>query len=149
VPYQSFDTRDRPLMLAIGNDAQFRSLCAALGQPDWADDPRFAAGPARVAHRAELVGLIQARLSQEPRDEWLARFAAADPQFPHGPIRDLAEVAADPQVQHRGMFTTMDDGRTPCLKNPIVLSRTPVQRYAPPPELDQHPDATWFDEPVF
>lgn len=149
VPYQSFNAADRPILLAIGNDAQFRSLCAALAEPGWADDPRFSSGPARVAHRAELVGLIEASLSQRTRDEWLARFAAADPQFPHGPIRDLAEVAADPQVQHRGLFTTMDDGRTPCLKNPIVFSRTPVARYAPPPRLGEHPDATWLDDPVW
>ncbi|HEY8377451.1 MAG TPA: CaiB/BaiF CoA-transferase family protein, partial [Nannocystis sp.] len=149
VPYQSFDTADRPLMIAVGNDLQFRSLCRALGEPAWADDPRFATGPARVAHRDVLVGMIQARLSQEPRDTWLARFAAASPQFPHGPIRDLAEVAADPQVRHRGLFTTMDDGRTPCLKNPIVFSRTPIARYARPPGLNEHPDATWREDHVY
>ncbi|WAS93119.1 CaiB/BaiF CoA transferase family protein [Nannocystis punicea] len=148
VPYQSFATADRPLMLAIGSDPQFASLCVALGEPAWAVDPRFVTNPARVAHRAELVPLLEQRLSQKTRDEWLRIFAAAAPQFPHGPIRDLAEVAADPQVHHRGMFTTMADGHTPCLKNPIVFSRTPIEHYARPPRLGEHPDATWREEPV-
>ncbi|MFY0538265.1 CaiB/BaiF CoA transferase family protein [Nannocystis pusilla] len=113
VPYQSFATADRPLMLAVGSDPQFASLCVALGEPGWAVDPRFVTNPARVAHRAELVPRLEQRLSQKTREEWLQIFAAATPQFPHGPIRDLAEVAADPQVTHRGLFTSMDDGSTP------------------------------------
>jgi len=148
VPYQSFATADRPLMLAVGSDIQFASLCAALGESAWAVDPRFVTNPARVAHRTELVTRLQHRLSQKPRDEWLQLFAAATPQFPHGPIRDLAEVATDPQVAHRGLFTTMDDGHTPCLKNPIRFSRTPIDHYRPPPRLGEHADATWREEPV-
>ena len=148
VPYQSFATADRPLMLAVGSDPQFASLCVALGEPGWAVDPRFVTNPARVAHRAELVARLEQRLSQKTRDEWLQIFAAAAPQFPHGPIRDLAEVAADPQVTHRGLFTAMDDGRTPCLKNPIVFSRTPIDHYRRPPRLGEHPDATWLEEPA-
>ncbi|MDC0669035.1 CaiB/BaiF CoA transferase family protein [Nannocystis radixulma] len=148
VPYQSFATADLPLMLAVGSDLQFASLCAALGEPAWALDPRFVTNPARVAHRAELVGRLQDRLSQKTRDHWLRVFAAAAPQFPHGPIRDLAEVAADPQVAHRGLFATMDDGHTPCLKNPINYSRTPIEHYRTPPRLDEHPDAIWREDPV-
>lgn len=147
VPYQSFATADRPLMIAVGNDVQFRSFCAVLDEP-WADDPRFATNPARLAHREPLVAAIAARLAERPRDRWLAAFAAAPEPFPHGPIRDLAEVQADPQVQARGLFTTMDDGRTPCLKNPIGLSRTPLGRYAPPPRLGEHAGATWLEDPV-
>lgn len=146
VPYQSFATADRPLMLAVGSDPQFASLCVALGEPGWAVDPRFVTNPARVAHRAELVARLEQRLSQKTRDEWLQIFAAATPQFPHGPIRDLAEVAADPQVTHRGLFIAMDDGRTPCLKNPIVFSRTPIDHYRRPPHLGEHPDATWLED---
>lgn len=146
VPYQSFATADRPLMIAVGNDVQFRSFCAALGAPDWAEDPRFAGNAARVAHRAELVAAIQARLSRETRDHWLARFAALRDGFPHGPIQDLAEVEADPQVRARELLTTMDDGATPCLRSPLRLSRTPVKRYAPPPRLGEHADATWRED---
>lgn len=145
VPYQSFATADRPILLAIGSDPQFRGLCAALGEPAWADDPRFATNAARLAHRDLLIPQIAAHLSQKPCKTWLTIFAAAAPQFPHGPIHDLAEVAADPQVEHRRLFTTMDDGHTPCIKNPIVLSRTPLDRYTPPPRLGEHNDATWHD----
>lgn len=146
VPYQSFAAADRPLMLAVGNDAQFRGLCRALGEPQWADDPRFFSNPARVEHRAQLVARIAAKLSEETCDHWLAVFGAVeDGAFPHGPIQDLGEVADDPQVRARGLFTTMDDGRTPCIKSPIELSRTPVRGYRRPPALGEHPEATWED----
>lgn len=147
VPYQSFPTADRPLVLAIGNDAQFRGLCGALGVPAWADDPRFSTNAARVAHRAELVARLESILTQRPRDHWLTTFGALrEGQFPHGPIQDLAEVRADPQVRARDLMTVMDDGRTPCLRSPLVLSRTPIDRYRPPPRLGEHPDATWLDD---
>jgi crotonobetainyl-CoA:carnitine CoA-transferase CaiB-like acyl-CoA transferase len=145
VPYQSFATADRPLMLAIGNDPQFAGLCDALGEPGWAGDPRFASNPARVRHRDLLVPLLGERLLAHPRDHWLAVFGALTPGFPHGPIQDLGELADDPQLQARGLFTTMDDGATPCIKSPIGLLRTPVREYRRPPELGEHPDATWWD----
>ncbi len=146
VPYQSFLTADRPLMITIGNDLQFVGLCRALGEPQWADDPRFCSNPARVQHRAALVPMIADKLRAHPRDHWLAVFGALVDGFPHGPIQDLGELAGDPQQRARGLFTTMDDGRTPCLKSPIGLSRTPVRSYRRPPALGEHGDATW--EPI-
>lgn len=141
VPYQSFATADRPLMLAVGNDPQFAGLCRALGEPGWAEDPRFASNPARVRHRELLVPMLAEHLLARPRDHWLTIFAAEG--IPHGPIQDLGELAGDPQLQARGLFTTMDDGRTPCLKSPIGLSRTPVRSYRRPPDLGEHEGATW------
>ncbi len=143
VPYQSFATADRPLVLAVGNDAQFAALCDALGEPQWAADPRFASNPERVRHREPLVAAIADRLSLRPRAHWLAALSAAG--VPHGAIQDLGELAQDPQVQARDLFTTMDDGRTPCLRSPIVLSRTPITEYRRPPALGEHPDADWHD----
>lgn len=143
VPYQSFLTADRPLMIAVGNDLQFAGLCRALGEPRWADDPRFCSNPARVQHRALLVPMIADKLRAHPRDHWLAVFGALVDNFPHGPIQDLGELADDPQQRARGLFTTMDDGRTPCLKSPIGLSRTPIHSYRRPPALGEHDDATW------
>ncbi len=142
VPYQSFATADRPLMLAVGNDPQFAALCHALGEPAWAVDPRFASNPARVAHRDLLVPAIAARLACHSRAHWLALLA--DTPVPHGPIQNLGELADDPQLRARDLFTTMDDGRTPCLRSPIVLSRTPIDHYRRPPALGEHPDATWL-----
>lgn len=147
VPYQSFATADRPLMLAVGNDRQFASLCRALGEPRWAEDPRFASNPARVRHRELLVPMIGERLRTRPRDHWLAAFAAAGDGFPHGPVQDLAELADDPQQRARGLFTTMDDGATPCLKSPLGLSRTPIRSYRRPPDLGEHADAGWEPAP--
>src|SRR5262249_18003646 len=95
VPYQSFATADRPLVLAIGNDGQFAALAALLGQ-DWAQDPRFATNAQRVIHRAELCAMIEALLLQKGRAHWLARFDAAS--FPFGPVQDMGELAADPQL---------------------------------------------------
>lgn len=141
VPYQSFATADRPILLAIGNDPQFLALSRALGEP-WASDPRFASNPARLAHRHLLVPAIAARFAAQPRAYWLDLLAATI--VPHGPIQDLGELADDPQLRARDLFTTMDDGHTPCLRSPIVLSRTPIDRYRSPPALDQHPDATWL-----
>lgn len=141
VPYQSFPTADRPLMIAVGNDTQFAALARALGEPTWPADPRFASNPARVAHRELLVPAIAAHLAQKPRAHWLARLEPTG--VPHGPIQNLGELAHDPQLRARGLFTTMDDAHTPCLKNPIVLSRTPISSYRRPPTLGEHPGAEW------
>ena len=141
VPYQSFPTADRPLMIAVGNDSQFAGLCRALGEPRWADDPRFRGNPARVQHREMLVPMIADKLTQHPRDHWLTVFGALEDGFPHGPIQDLGELADDPQQRARGLFTTMDDGETPCLRSPIGLSRTPIRDYRRPPALGEHDGA--------
>ena len=138
VPYQSFATRDRPLCVAIGNDEQFRRFAARLEAP-WADDPRFATNAARVEHRADLVDEIEARLRSRTRAEWLERLEGAG--FPFGPVNDLAELASDPHARARSLFTTMDDGRTPCIRSPLRFSRTPIRGYRRPPALDEHPDA--------
>lgn len=132
VPYQSFATADAPILLAIGNDAQFAAFAALLGE-SWGADERFRTNAARVAHRAELVGAIAKKLRARPRVFWLTLFRGAG--FPHGPIHDLGDLAQDPQVLARGLFTTMADGTTPCLASPLRLSRTPVGPYQTPPAL--------------
>jgi crotonobetainyl-CoA:carnitine CoA-transferase CaiB-like acyl-CoA transferase len=138
VPYQTFATLDRPLMIAVGNDRQFADLCRALDVA-WHEDPRFATNPGRVEHRQELVPMLAARLASESRATWLARFASAD--FPHGPVNDLDDLAADPHVAHRQSFTVMDDGETPCLRSPLRFSRTPILAYRRPPALNADPEA--------
>ena len=104
VPYQVFEVADGHLILAVGNDAQFARFCAVAGCAELAADPRFARNAGRVRHRATLVPLLAARLKLRPRAAWLAALEAA--KVPCGPINDLAEVFADPQVRERG-----DDGR--------------------------------------
>jgi len=138
VPYETFPTADRPITIAVGNDRQFAALSRVLGE-QWHADPRFADNPGRVRNRAQLIAQLSARLLEHGRDHWLAEFA--DAGFPNGPVNDLSEVAADPHVQHRGLFTTMDDGTTPCLRSPLRFSRTPIEQYRVPPDLNADPDA--------
>ena len=99
VPYQAFRTSDGFLMLAVGNDAQFARFCAVAGAAELAADPRFATNQDRVAHRGELVPRIEAILRARTSAAWLADLRKA--QVPCGPINDLAQVFAEPQVRHR------------------------------------------------
>jgi crotonobetainyl-CoA:carnitine CoA-transferase CaiB-like acyl-CoA transferase len=99
VPYQTFAASDGLVVIAIGNDAQWRRLCDALEATDLASDDRFALNPGRVLHRADVVAAIATRLSQRTRAEWLERFAAAN--VPAGPVREVHEVVADPALRAR------------------------------------------------
>jgi crotonobetainyl-CoA:carnitine CoA-transferase CaiB-like acyl-CoA transferase len=141
VPYQPFQTADGHLMLAIGNDAQFERLCKATGLPALASDPRYATNRARVANRATLVPEIARRLSARSSAHWLAALRAA--QVPCGPINDLAQVFAEPQVRHRGLRIDLPHpaaGRAPGVRNPVFFSRTPVTCERAPPLLGADTD---------
>jgi len=101
VPYQTFAAADGDLVVAIGNDGQWRRLCEAIGDPALGSDPRWAANPDRVLRREEVVGRLAARLATRTRDEWLAAFRAA--RVPAGPVRTMDEVMRDPALAARGM----------------------------------------------
>ena len=90
VPYQTYSTADRQIVIAVGNDRQFRRLCQVLDRPRLADDPRFATNPERVRHRGELNLLLQERLLTRHADLWLAELSAAG--VPAGPINTVAEA---------------------------------------------------------
>jgi crotonobetainyl-CoA:carnitine CoA-transferase CaiB-like acyl-CoA transferase len=139
VPYQAFRTADGHLVLPVGNDGQFARLCAVAGRPELAADPRFATNAARVAARAELVPILAGLLAARPTAAWVSALEAAD--VPCGPINDLAQVFADPQVRHRGLRVELPRPGAPPLPvvaSPIRLSRTPVRYATPPPELGAH-----------
>jgi crotonobetainyl-CoA:carnitine CoA-transferase CaiB-like acyl-CoA transferase len=141
VPYQVFEVADGHLILAVGNDGQFERYCAVAGCPELAADPRYAKNADRVRHRATLVPLLAERMRQRTRADWLAALEAA--KVPCGPINDLAEVFADPQVRARGMTVTMPHPHSEALElvaSPMKLSATPVQLRRPPPLLGQHTD---------
>jgi crotonobetainyl-CoA:carnitine CoA-transferase CaiB-like acyl-CoA transferase len=141
VPYQVFEVADGHLILAVGNDGQFERFCTVAGCPELAADPRYAKNAGRVRHRATLVPLLAERMRQRTRADWLAALEAA--KVPCGPINDLAEVFADPQVRARGMTVTMPHPHTEALElvaSPMKLSATPVQLRRPPPLLGQHTD---------
>ncbi len=141
VPYQVFEVSDGHLILAVGNDAQFARFCEVAGVPDLARDPRYARNAGRVGERATLVPLLAGILKQRPRADWLAALEAA--KVPCGPINDLAEVFADPQVVSRGMTVRLPHplaGELELVASPMKLSATPVQYRLPPPLLGQHTD---------
>jgi crotonobetainyl-CoA:carnitine CoA-transferase CaiB-like acyl-CoA transferase len=141
VPYQVFETSDGHMILAVGNDGQFAKFCEVAGRPQLAADPRFARNADRVRHRAVLVPLLAELIAARPRQHWLSALEAA--KVPCGPINDLAEVFADPQVQSRGMTVPMPHPLADTLRvvaSPMKLSDTPVQYRRAPPLLGEHTD---------
>ncbi|MFT5484442.1 MAG: crotonobetainyl-CoA:carnitine CoA-transferase CaiB-like acyl-CoA transferase [Halieaceae bacterium] len=142
VPYQSFVAADGHLIVAVGNDGQFARFVDELGSPELAEDGRFITNAARVKNRDSLVPLLQARMLERSKAEWLAALEAAD--VPAGPINKIDEVFAEPQLQSRGMQVNLAHPDNPELQvvgNPIKLSRTPVEYRRPPPKLGEHTDA--------
>ena len=141
VPYQVFEVADGHLILAVGNDGQFQRFCAVAGCAGLAQDPRFAANANRVRNRDLLVPLLAEPMRRRSRADWLAALEAA--KVPCGPINDLADVFADPQVRQRAMTVRLAHPLSDDLElvaNPIKLSRTPVQVRRPPPLLGEHTD---------
>lgn len=137
VPYQDFPTADGNLILTVGNDSQFRAFAAAVGQPQWGNDPRFASNAARVAHRSELIPLIRQQTVFRTTAEWVSLLGQAG--VPCGPINDLQQVFADPQVRARELVLRMPhplSGELALVANPIRLSRTPVSYQHAPPLLN-------------
>ncbi|MDF3917313.1 CaiB/BaiF CoA-transferase family protein [Salinicola salarius] len=146
VPYQAFAASDGHLIVTVGNDTQFRHLCEALGESEWAADPRFATNAQRVAHRELLVARLSERFVARPRDEWLALLEAHG--VPCGPINTLDQVFDDPQVRHREMVVerTMSDGHPARLvANPITLDGQRMTSPHSPPRLGEHTESVLSD----
>lgn len=141
VPYQDFPTADGDMIVAVGNDSQFRSLCQALSHAEWGKDARFATNASRVAHRTELIELLRAETPRRTTGEWI--IALEEAGVPCGPINDLQGVFTDPQVVARGLRIDLPHpvaGSAPGVANPIRLSASPVTYRSAPPLLGQHTD---------
>ncbi len=141
VPYQVFDTADEPLILAIGNDAQFARFCQLAGHAEWASDARFMRNASRVRNRHVLIELIADCMRMRDRRSWLAQLEGAG--IPCSAVNDVAAVFADPQVRARGMKIEMPHAHAdalPMVASPLRLSATPVQYQRPPPQLGEHTD---------
>ncbi|NLG69955.1 MAG: CoA transferase [Firmicutes bacterium] len=140
VPYQAFEAADGWLIVAVGNDAQYRRLCEALGRPDLADDERFRTNEGRVRHRDRLVPILSALLRSRPRQAWLEALRQAG--VPAAPVYELGEALADPQAVARGVVWRVPHpslGDLPVVSSPLQrLSRTPAAPAGPPPLLGQH-----------
>lgn len=142
VPYQDFPSADGNFILAVGNDGQFRKFCEVAGLPALADDPRFSTNKARVAHRAELIPLLRQATVFKTTTQWIELLEQAG--VPCGPINDLQQVFADPQVQARGLRIDLPNAMgstTPQVASPLRLSATPVAYRSAPPLLGQHTEA--------
>ena len=144
VPYQTFDASDKPIAVAVGNDAQFRRLCEAIGRAELADDERYATNPARVANREELVEVLQQRFSKRTTNEWVEKIREAG--VPCGPVNALADVFSDEHVLSSGILQTVEHpvaGLLEMLASPVLidLERPPIRR--PPPTLGQHTEEGW------
>ncbi len=134
VPYQPFACTDRPLIVAVGNDAQFTRFCAVLDRPGWAEEARFATNAARVTNRAALIPLIADLMLRAPASTWFAKLEAAG--IPAGEINDIGQALADPQAAHRGMVQEWDEVRL--IASPLVLDGARTGADRPPPRLGQH-----------
>ncbi len=141
VPYQTFQTSDGWIIVAVGNDGQFRKFVEAGGRPELADDARFATNPARVRHRDTLVPILADMVKARDKDTWIAALEAAG--VPCGPINELDEVFDNEQVIARGMQVELPH---PCgapvklVRNPIRMSRTPPEARTAPPLLGAQTD---------
>lgn len=145
VPYEVFPTSDGHVIIAVGNDGQFRRLCSAIGADDLAAAPEYADNRGRVSNRATLIPAIAARTIAHTRDELLTRLEAAT--VPAGPINCIADVFDDPQVRHRAMqrvlpHTHAEGGTVPGLRTPILIDGVPMMHPDRSPMLGEH-DADW------
>ena len=138
-PYDPMPAADGDLIVAAGNDGQFRALCGVLGVPGLADDPRFARNQDRTAHRAELWPMLVERLATRTRQEWFEAMTAAG--VPCAPINGVAEgVAFAERLGLEPVVQVGDADPVPSIRNPIRFSATPPRYDYPPPGLDEHGD---------
>jgi len=148
-PYEPLPTADGELVVAAGNDAQFRRLCEVLEVPGLADDPRFATNQGRTANREQLRPLLSGRLTQRPAGEWFGALNAAG--VPCGPINTVdggialaTELGLDPVI-----IAGEGEAGLPSIRHPITFSATPPSYPLPPPALDEHGDEVraWLAAP--
>jgi crotonobetainyl-CoA:carnitine CoA-transferase CaiB-like acyl-CoA transferase len=146
VPYQTFACSDGHLIVAAGNDAQYRKFVEAGGQAELADDPRFATNPLRVRNRDMLVPMLAGMVRAKTRDEWIGLLEARG--VPCGPINDVGEVFGNPQVKARGMAVELPHptaGQVSLVRSPMKMSVTPATSDKAPPLLGQHTDEVLRD----
>lgn len=139
VPYQDFPTADGDFILTVGNDSQFAKFARVAGHPEWASDPRFASNQQRVANRKQLIPLIRQSTVFKTTEQWVAELEVAG--VPCGPINDLSQVFADPQVVARELAIHMQHplaGTVPTVASPLRLSASPVEYRHAPPLLGEH-----------
>jgi len=136
VPYQVFDSADRPLCIAAGNDRLFVKFAAAVGHPEWSTDTRFADGRKRAANRAALVALIEPVLKGRPRAHWLAVMEGVG--VPAAPVNDIGELARSPQLAAVDLMRRLPGSGMPVVGLPLSFDRERPSPRADSPKLGQH-----------
>jgi crotonobetainyl-CoA:carnitine CoA-transferase CaiB-like acyl-CoA transferase len=142
VPYDTFQASDGLLMLAVGNDDQWRRFCAAAERPGLAADDRYATNAQRVSQRDQLVALVADVIVTRAREDWLSRLRQAG--VPCGLVRTVEEAMADPQIDARDMVAGVQHptaGTLSLVASPVKLSDSTARPDRPPPLLGQHTDA--------
>ncbi len=139
VPYQTFNTSDGIIMLAIGNDTQFRKFCQLVERPELADNPNFQANEQRVINRESLIEHLSKILLSQPTVWWINQLETLD--IPCGPINTLQEVFNHSQIKHRNLVRKIPDNCSKqiyTIASPINLSETPLQYRSASPDLSEH-----------
>jgi crotonobetainyl-CoA:carnitine CoA-transferase CaiB-like acyl-CoA transferase len=140
VPYQTFETADGAIAVAVGSERQWPRFCRALGLPALADEPRFGSNGDRVANRVELIATLAERFAERSSDDWLAALAAAD--VPSGPINDVLGAFASPWAAGRTIELAHPRlGTIRQVAPPFELAATPATVRLPPPLLGEQTDA--------
>ncbi|KAA0218936.1 MAG: CoA transferase [Lautropia sp.] len=139
VPYQAFRAADQWIVVAVGNDEQYRRFCELAGRSELHRDERFTRNSDRVRNRETLVPLIAELIAQHPAAWWLEALERAG--VPCGPINDLRQVFDNEQVRARGLRIDIereDAGAVPLVGSPLKMSATPPSYRLPPPRLGEH-----------
>jgi crotonobetainyl-CoA:carnitine CoA-transferase CaiB-like acyl-CoA transferase len=138
-PNSSFDTANGKIYMAVANQKLFVDTCKAMGHPEWATDPRFAALADRVANKPLLTKLMEDVLKTDTKENWAEKLR----HLPAGPIRTMKEALDNPEVRRRGMLKTYKHtrvGEVPIMSSNYHFSDTPVDDTRPPPSLGEHTD---------
>jgi crotonobetainyl-CoA:carnitine CoA-transferase CaiB-like acyl-CoA transferase len=148
VPYKAFETAEGWVILAVGNDEQFRRWCDFAGAAELKADPRFETNPKRIANRDALYAAMPAYMKAKSKQEWIDGLAKLG--VPCSPVNDIAEAFADPHIQSRGMRIEMEHptagaGTVPLIANPVKMSATPPRYRHAPPLLGQHTEEVLAD----
>ncbi len=139
VPYRTFDVADGTMIIAVGNDSQFRLLCDELGAPEVATDPRFATNSARLTNRDAIEAIVQDRVCDMQSRPLIERLVARG--VPAGPVNSIKEVYEDAFVVARGtvhQFVRDDGTKVPTVAFPAKLSETPTDYRHAPPRVGEH-----------
>lgn len=143
-PNGSFETKNGKIYMAVANQKLFTDTAKALGHPEWATDPRFAAIADRVANKPLLQKMMEDVLKTDTKENWMKKLR----HLPAGPIRTMKEALEEPEVKRRGMLKTYKHGKVgdvPLIGSNYRFSDTPVDDNRPPPSLGEHTDAVLHD----